>query len=217
MVTGHFPRSLQGFRTAHIHTDRRIEFQSPAACGRLGITEHNAQFFSELIDKNYNTIRFADYTCELTQRLRHQAGMKPHMGLSHLPVDLRLGHQRRHRVHDDDIHRAGTDHRFRNLQSLFAVIRLGYVQIIDIYAYIFRVSRIKGMLGVNKAGNPSPLLYLRHHMKGHRRLTAGLRSINLHDTSPGNPPQTQSNIKTQRAGRYRLHIHIGHGISQLHN
>ena len=51
------------------------------------------------------------------------------------------------------------------------------------------------MLRIDKAGDPSPLLYLRHHMKGNGGLTAGLRAVDLDHTSLGNASQSQGNIQ----------------------
>ena len=139
------------------------------------------------------------------------------MGITHIAVDLRLGHQGRHRVHDHDIHRAGANHCLCDLQGLLAVIRLGDIEVVNIHADILRVNGIQGMLRINKAGNASPLLYLRHHMKGNGGLTAGLRTVNLDHTSLGDTSQSQGNIQAQGTGGHCLDIHICSGISQLHH
>ena len=117
------------------------------------------------------------------------------MGISHITVDLRLGHQGCHRVHDHNIHSAGADHCLCDLQGLFTVIWLGNIQVIDIHADVLRVNGIQGMLRIDKAGDPSSLLYLRHHMKGNGGLTAGLRAVDLDHTSLGNASQSQSDIQ----------------------
>lgn len=86
------------------------------------------------------------------------------MRISHIPVNLCLGHQCGHRVYDHDIHRPGTDHCLRNLQRLLPVIRLRDVKIVYIYANVLGIDRIQRMLRINKPGNAASLLHLCHHM-----------------------------------------------------
>ena len=139
------------------------------------------------------------------------------MGISHLSLDLRLGNQRRHRVHDDDIHCPGTNHGLGDLQSLLPVIRLGNVQVVDVDADLLGVDRIQGMLGIDKSGDASPLLHLGYHVERHGGLTAGFRAVDLNDTPLGNPAKPQSDVKAQGACGDSLNIHIRSGIPQLHH
>ena len=64
------------------------------------------------------------------------------MGITHLAIDLSFWHQSCYRVYDHDIYSAGTYHSFCNLQPLLTVIRLGNIEIINIYADIFCINRI---------------------------------------------------------------------------
>ena len=73
------------------------------------------------------------------------------------------------------------------------------------------------MLSVDKSGDPTALLYFRYHMESDRRLTTGLRSVYLDDSSLRNTAQSQCNIQAQGAGRNRLYIHIRTRITQLHH
>ncbi len=73
------------------------------------------------------------------------------------------------------------------------------------------------MLCIDKAGDATPLLHLRYHMKRHRRLSAGLRTVNLHNTSPGNAAQAKSQVQTQAPGGNGLHIHMDIGVTKLHD
>ena len=56
------------------------------------------------------------------------------MALAHVAVDLGLGHQRRHRVDDDDVHRARAHQRLADLQRLLAGVGLGDVQLVNVDA-----------------------------------------------------------------------------------
>ena len=118
------------------------------------------------------------------------------MGIAHVAFNLGLRNQGCYGVHDDDIHRAGTNHGLRDLQSLLAVIRLGNVKIVNVYADILRIYRVKGMLRVDEASDTAALLYLCHHVQGHRGLTTGLRAIDLDDTSLRDAAQSQRQVKT---------------------
>ncbi len=73
--------------------------------------------------------------------LGHQSCLKTHMAVSHIAVDLRLRNQCRYRVHDDDIHCAGTDHGLCNLEGLLAVVRLRDVEVVNIHTDILRIDR----------------------------------------------------------------------------
>ena len=105
------------------------------------------------------------------------------MGISHVTVNLGLRHQCRHRVDHQNVDGTGAHHGLRNLQGLFAGIRLGNVEIVNVYTDILRILGIQRMLGIDKARNTAPLLYLGHRMKRQCGLTGGLRSVDLNDTA----------------------------------
>ena len=163
-VAHYFAALLQRFDPADIQTDRRIELQSAASGSRLRIAEHHAHLLAELIDKDHHTVGLADHRSKLPECLGHQAGLKAHMGITHIPVYLRLRHQRRHRVHDYDVNGAGSHHGLRDLQCLFAVIRLRNVKIVNVYADILGIYRIQRVLGVDKSRDAASLLHFCHHM-----------------------------------------------------
>ena len=139
------------------------------------------------------------------------------MTVTHIAVNLRFRYERRHRVHDHDIDRSRTHHRFRDLQCLFPAVRLGYVKFININTDIPRIHRIQCVLRIDKSGNPPSFLNFRYHMQRHRRLTARLRPVNLYDPPFRDPAYSQRDIKTQRASRNSLHLHPGCGITKFHN
>ena len=56
MVTNDFSCLLELFYTAHVQTDRRIKLKCTATGRRLRISKHNTNFFTELVDKDYNTV-----------------------------------------------------------------------------------------------------------------------------------------------------------------
>ena len=139
------------------------------------------------------------------------------MAVSHLSLDLCLGNQGCNRVHDYNIQSAGAHHSLSDLQSLFSVIRLRNIKIVDIHTDIFCINRIKRMLRINKSRNSAAFLNLCNHMQGNGCFTTGFRSIDLNNTSLGHAAYSKGNIKPQRAGRNRLYLHMSPRFSQFHN
>ena len=139
------------------------------------------------------------------------------MAVAHISLDLRSGYKGCHRVHDHNIHRSGTHHRLCDLESLLSVIRLGYVQVIDVHSDILRIYGIQRVLRVDESCDAAPLLYLGHHMQGNGGLTAGFRSVDLHDTSLGNSAHSQGDIQSQGTCGHGLHLHMSSRLAQLHH
>ena len=68
---------------------------------------------------------------ELAQRLGHEARLQAHVRVAHLAFDFGLGHQRRDRVDDDDVDRAGAHQHVGDLERLLAGVRLRDEQVVD--------------------------------------------------------------------------------------
>ena len=51
------------------------------------------------------------------------------------------------------------------------------------------------MLRIDKSGDTAALLDFRHHMQGNSRLSAGLRSVDLNNSSLGNAAKAKRDIK----------------------
>ena len=90
---------------------------------------------------------------QLAQGLRHQARLQADVRLAHLALDLGLGHQGRHRVDDDDVHRVGADQHLGDLQGLLAVVGLGDQQVVDVDAELAGVLGVERVLGVDEGGD----------------------------------------------------------------
>ena len=117
------------------------------------------------------------------------------MAVSHVALNLLSGHKSRHGVDDNDIHSSGADHRLRDLQRLVTAVRLRDVQLVNIHADISCIDRVQRMFRIDKSCNTSPLLHLGDHVQGHRRLTAGLRSVDLHHAASWHAAQPQRQIQ----------------------
>ena len=115
---------LQRFTAADIQTHAGVELQGTAARGCLRIAEHNADLFTQLVDKNRRAAGTVHDTGEFPHRLGHEAGLQTDTGISHLAVKLRLRHKGSDRVYDNQIDGAGFDQYFGDLKGLFPGIRL---------------------------------------------------------------------------------------------
>ena len=196
VVSHHLTALFQCLYSADIHADRWIKFQSTPTCRCLRVSKHNSNLLTQLIDKDNYTIRFTDHCCKFTESLWHQSGLKTYMAVTHISINLRLRYKCGNRVNDHNIHSSGTHHRLCDLKCLFSIVRLWYVQVIDIYTDILCIDRIQSMFCINKSGNPASFLHFRNHVKCNGCLTAGFRSVNLDDTSLGNTTYSKCNIKT---------------------
>ena len=139
------------------------------------------------------------------------------MAVSHLSVYFRLRHERGNGVHNQDVHSTGTHHSLRNIESLLSGIGLGHIEVINIHSDSLRISRIQGMLRIDKGRNPASLLYLCNGMKCQSGLTGRLRTVNLDNSSSRKAACTERNIHGKRSGRYHLDVLVDAGISQLHD
>ena len=109
---------------ADVDRGTSVELERPAAGGRLGAAEHDADLFADLVDEDQARLRLGDDRRQLAERLAHQARLQSDVRLADLAVDLRLRHEGGDRVDDDDVDGVRVDQHLGDLQGLFAVVRL---------------------------------------------------------------------------------------------
>ena len=217
MVTNDLAALLDGLDTAHIHADGRIELQRAAAGGGFRVAEHNADLLTQLVDEDDAAVGLADDTGQLTQCLGHKTCLQAHVGITHLAVNLSLRNQGCNRVHNDNVYRAGAHHGLGDLQCLLTVVRLGNVKVVNIYANVLCVYRVKGVLRIDETGNTATLLHLSYHVERNCGLTTGLRSVDLNDTALRHTAKAQRDIQADGTSRYSFNIHVGAGITEFHD
>ena len=137
----------------------------------------------------------------LLQGLAHQPGLKSHVRVAHLTLDLSPGHEGCDGVDNDDVEGAAPDEGIRYLQGLLAVVRLGEVEVLEVHADGLGVGRVEGVLGVDEGGEAPGLLGLGDDVQGEGRLAAGLRAEDLHDAAPGDAAHAEGEVEGQGAGR----------------
>ena len=135
------------------------------------------------------------------QGLAHEPGLKSHVRVAHLSLDLSPRYEGRDGVYNDDVEGAGADEGIRYLQGLFAVIRLGKVEVLEVDADSLGVGRVEGVLGVDEGGEAPRLLRLGDDVQGEGRLAARLGTEDLDDPAPGDAADAEGEVEGQGAGR----------------
>src|ERR687889_833562 len=123
------------------------------------------------------------------------------MRVAHLSLDLSPRYEGRHRVYNDDVEGAGAHEGIRYLQGLFAVIRLGKVEVLEVNPDSLGVGRVEGVLGVDEGGEAPCFLRLGDNVQGEGRLAARLRTEDLHDATPWEATDTEGDVQGQGARR----------------
>src|SRR6266446_4687495 len=213
----HFVAFLDRLDAPNIHAHRRIKLQRPPARCRFGIPEHHADFFANLVDENQASPRLRNDPGQFAQRLRHQPRLQSHLRIAHFPFQLRLRHQRGHRVHHHDVHATRTDQRFRNLQRLLPVVRLRHQQIVHIHAELPRVNRIQRVLCIDKRRLPAELLRFGDHVQRHGRLAARFRPVNFNHASPRESAHAQRRINRKASAGNHTDGHQNIAAAQPHD
>ena len=94
----HFGTVFKGLDPAYVDAYRGVIFKSLTAGCSFGAAEHNADFIAQLIYENNDTVGAGNGAVELSQSLRHKAGLKSHVAVAHTSLYFGLGHKRRNRV-----------------------------------------------------------------------------------------------------------------------
>ena len=89
-------------------------------------------------------------TGHLAQRLAHQPGLQADVAVAHLALDLGAGHERGHRVDDDQVERAGADQHVGDLERLLTGVGLGDQQRVGVDAERLGVVGVERVLGVDE-------------------------------------------------------------------
>jgi hypothetical protein len=140
----------------------------------------------------------AQRTGDLAQRLAHEAGLQADVAVAHLALDLGAGHERGHRVDDDDVERAGADEHVGDLQRLLPRVGLGDEQRVGVDAQRLGVLRVERVLGVDERRDAPGGLRVGHRVQRHRGLAAGLRAVDLHHAAAGQPADAERDVERDR-------------------
>ena len=141
---------------------------------------------------------------ELAQRLAHQPGLQADVAVAHLALDLGPGHQRGHRVDDDDVQRVGPDQHVGDLERLLAGVGLGDQQRVGVDAELLRVVGVERVLGVDERRDAARLLRVGDRVQRDRGLAGALRPVDLDDPAARQAADAEGDVEGDRAGRDHL-------------
>ena len=170
----------------------------PGAVGKA--PEHHSDFLAKLVDEDGRGARVVQRAGHLPQRLAHQAGLQTDVAVPHLAFDLGTGHQRGHRVDDQDVQRTGPDQHVGDLQRLFTGVGLGDQQCIGIHSELLGIFGVQGVLGVDERGDSAGGLGVGHRMQRDGGLTRGLGTVDLDDATAGQTADAECDIECDRTG-----------------
>ena len=137
--------------------------------------------------------------------------------IAHVAVDLRLRHECRHGVDDDDVDRAAAHESVNDVKRLLARIGLRNQKLVDIDAELLRIDGIERVLGVDECRDTAILLRLSDHVQGDRRLARAFRAINLDDAPARQTADAERDVERQNARRNRLHVHVCRRLAKAHD
>ena len=132
--------------------------------------------------------------------------MQTDKAVAHLALDLRTRHERGHGVDHDDVDRAGAHERLGDLERLLAGVGLGDEHVLHLHAQRAGIRRVERVLRVDEGDLAAELLCLREDVQRERRLTGGLRPVDLDDAPSRQAADAQRQIQRQRAGGDGLDI-----------
>ena len=96
-----------------------------------------------------------------------------------------------------------------NFQGLFPVIRLGNIEVLNIYSKIFCVEAVESMFSIYECCNASGFLGFCNGMDSQCRFSRRFRAVDLNYPSPGISPDSEGNIKGDGPGGNKGYIFYG--------
>ena len=208
-VADHLLAVLQRLDATHVETDRGVELQRPATGGGLRRAEHHADLLAQLVDEDHRRAGAVEGTGHLAQRLAHQPGLEADVAVAHLALDLGAGHERCHRVDDDQVERAGADQHVRDLERLLTGVGLRDQERVGVHPERLGVVGVERVLGVDERHDPARPLGVGHRVQGDRRLARGLGTVDLHHATAREPSDAERHVERDRARRDDLERRSG--------
>ena len=102
---------------------------------------------------------------KFAQCLAHQTGLQTGEAVAHFTFEFGLGGQGRHRVHHDQIHRAGAHEAVHNFKRLLTGVGLADQQVLQVDTQVLGVLNVKRMLGIHKCTLPANFLHFGDHLQ----------------------------------------------------
>ena len=122
------------------------------------------------------------------------------MAVAHLALDLGAGHQRGHRVDDDQVEGAGADQHVGDLERLLTGVGLGDQQRVGVDTEGLGVVGVERVLGVDEGDDAAGPLGVGHRVQGDRGLAGGLRAVDLDDPAARQAADAEGDVEGDRPG-----------------
>ena len=162
--------------------------------------EHHADLLAHLVREDDERLRLRDDCSELSHRLRHETRLKPHVAVAHVAVDLCLRNECRDGVDYDHVKSARLRELLADRKRLFAAVRLGDDQVVEIDADLLRVAGVKRVFRVDERRYTARLLGVRDDVQGKRSLAGRLLAVAFDDASARKPADAKCHVERKRAG-----------------
>jgi len=127
----------------------------------------------------------------------HEPRLEADLDVAHLPLELRLGHEGRDGVDDDDVHRAAAHKDVRDLQGLLARVRLRDEKLVRIDAESASVGRIECVLGVDEGGDAPAGLRVGRDVQSESGLARRFGAEDLNHTPLRDPADADGFVQAQ--------------------
>src|SRR5207237_5792615 len=141
-----------------VDAGRRVELLRPATRSSFGISEHDSDLLTQLVDEDHRRLRLRDRPGELAERLAHEPPLQTHVRVAHLALDFLTRHQSRDGVDDDDVDGARAHERVGDLERLLTVVGLRDEEVVRADAARPRPGRVERVLRVDERGGAAGFL-----------------------------------------------------------
>ena len=105
------------------------------------------------------------------------------MRVAHLALDLGLRHERGDGVDDDEVDGAGAHEHVGDLERLLTGVGLRHEELVDVDTELLGVVGVERVLRVDECRDAALLLHIGDGVQRQRRLTRGLRAVDLDDAT----------------------------------
>ena len=151
---------------ADVDADAGVKFQCAAAGGGFRISEHDADFFADLVGEDAAGAGFRNEARQFAQGRAHQPRLRAHRGVADLAFEFLLCDERGHGVEHDDVDGIRTHELLADLQCFLAAARLGNQQFVHVHPEFLRILGVERVLDVDERGEAAPFLRLRDRRSG---------------------------------------------------
>ena len=197
--------------------DRGVELEGVAAGRGLGIAEHHADLLPDLVGEDHDAVGAVDAGGELAQRLAHEPGLQPHVGIAHLAFELGARHERGDAVDHHEIDRERADQRVGDLERLLAGVGLGDQHFVGVDAELLGVGGVEGVLGVDEGAGAAGLLGLGDAVQSERGLARGFGAVDLDDPAARQAADAEREVEAERAGGDGLDLDRLVALAEAHH